>query len=229
MLERVLPVDVAVATSRDDCGGGDLFPAEEAAIARAVEKRRLEFATGRACARRALAKLGVPPQPILSGSGGAPSWPAGTVGSITHCEGYRACAVARAADLLTVGIDAEPHEPLPEALLGDIALPRELAWLRASLRESPEVRWDRLLFCAKEAVYKAWFPLAQRWLGFEDAFVSVDTVGGTFSARLLVGGPLVGGRELSGFSGRWIVDEGIVLAAIAEPHRTPADPPGADF
>ena len=54
-----------------------------------------------------------------------PLWPAGVVGSITHCDGYRAAAVARATDLATVGIDAEPHEPLPDGVLAAIALPAE--------------------------------------------------------------------------------------------------------
>ncbi len=79
------------------------------------------------------------------------------------------------------------------------------------------MRWDRLLFSAKESVYKAWFPLAGRWLGFEDAIVAVDRGFGSFSARLLVPGPVLGGRELTGFSGRWLVREGLILTAIAQP------------
>jgi len=229
MLERILPAEVAVAASRGDLEEEGLYPEEEAIVARAVAKRRREFVTGRACARRALAALGVPPGPILSGPAGAPSWPAGVVGSITHCAGYRACAAARDTDLLTLGIDAEPHEPLPRALLEDIALPPERAWLRAALHQSPEVRWDRLLFCMKEAVYKAWFPLAGSWLGFEDAIVRIDPGRGTFAARLLVPGPAVDGGELTGFSGRWIVDGEIALAAVAERRPSATGPPPTGF
>src|SRR5262249_33599292 len=61
--------------------------------------------------------------------------------------------------------------------------------------------WDRLLFSAKESVYKAWFPLARRWLGFEEADVTLDPAG-RFTARLLVPGPV------SGFTGRWTVHNG---------------------
>jgi enterobactin synthetase component D / holo-[acyl-carrier protein] synthase len=217
MLDRILPPAVAVSATRGDIPNVDLFPEEEVAIGRAVAGRQKEFATARACARRALAKLGVAPQPILPGAQGAPRWPAGIVGSITHCAGYRGCAVAHAADLIAIGVDAEPNEPLPEGLLSDIALPQELAWLQRLMLEAPEVRWDRMLFCMKEAVYKAWFPLAGRWLGFEDAMVSVDIVHGTFSARLLVRGPALAGNELTGFSGRWMVRDGIALAAIVVP------------
>jgi enterobactin synthetase component D / holo-[acyl-carrier protein] synthase len=216
VLERILPEAVSVVAIREDLEA-DLYPEEEAIVARAVEKRRREFTTVRACAREALARLGEPPRAIPSGSKGEPLWPVGIVGSITHCDGYRACAVARDADLVTVGVDAEPDLPLPEGLLGDIALPEEREWLRHLAREAPGAHWDRLLFSIKESIYKAWFPLAQRWLGFEDAVVSIDRLQGSFSAHLLVPGPRIDGRELRSFKGRWLASEGLVMAAIARP------------
>jgi enterobactin synthetase component D / holo-[acyl-carrier protein] synthase len=223
MLERILPAGVAVAASSEDLDTA-LFPEEEAMIERAVEKRRREFVTARACAREALAQLGQSPQAILSGSRGEPLWPRGIVGSITHCDGYRACAVARTDDLLTVGVDAEPNQSLPDGLLGDIALPEEREALRTLAGEEPGISWDRLLFSAKEAVYKAWYPLAERWLGFEDAIVAFDPDAKTYSVRLLVPGPVVDGRELSGFAGRWVVDGGLVLTAIALESQVEREP-----
>jgi 4'-phosphopantetheinyl transferase EntD len=215
VIERILPFGVASAESRADLLDAALFPEEEATVARAVEKRRREFATGRECARRALAGLGIPAQSIPVGERGAPHWPRGVVGSITHCDGYRACAVARSADLATIGIDAEPNEPLPAGLIDDIAIAEERPAL-AALRESdPAVSWDRLLFCVKEAVYKAWFPLTRMWLGFEDAAVRIDRSRGTFGASLLIPGPTLGDRPLMGFTGRWLLDDGVLLAAIA--------------
>lgn len=214
MLERILPEGVAVAATREDLDAA-LYPEEEPVVGRAVEKRRREFTTARACAREALAQLGQPPQPIPPGPRGEPLWPVGIVGSITHCDGYRACAVARVGDLVTVGVDAEPNQPLPDGLLGDIALPEEREMLRALTREEPGICWDRLLFSAKEAVYKAWYPLAERWLGFEDAIVAVDRPSKSYSVRLLVPGPDVDGRELTGFAGRWAAGGGLVLTAIA--------------
>jgi len=53
------------------------------------------------------------------------------------------------------------------------------------LRADPSIRWDRLLFSAKESVYKAWFQLTGRWLGFEEASLDIDPSAGTFSARIL--------------------------------------------
>jgi enterobactin synthetase component D / holo-[acyl-carrier protein] synthase len=214
MIEDLLPAEVAVAEAFGD-GEAEPHPEEAPIVARAVEKRRGEFVTGRACARRALGILGVEAGPILSGERGEPLWPAGVVGSITHCDGYRAGAVARAADLVAVGIDAEPHEPLPDGLLGGVARSEEAQVLAELRRAQPTVHWDRLLFSAKESVYKAWYPLAERWLGFEDATLTVDPDARTFAARLLVEGPSVGDRRLSGFEGRWLVRDGLVLTAIA--------------
>jgi 4'-phosphopantetheinyl transferase EntD len=218
VLERILPAGVAVVSTRDD-RDVSLYPEEEAAVERAVEKRRREFTTARACAHEALAQLGHPEQTVPAGPKGEPLWPEGIVGSITHCDGYRACAVARAEELVTVGVDAEPNQPLPEGLLGDIALPEEQGPLRDLSSRMPGTHWDRLLFSVKESIYKAWFPLAERWLGFEDAVVSIDLQRGSFSASLLVSGPLVNGVELRGFEGRWLVADGLVMAAIALPAK----------
>jgi enterobactin synthetase component D / holo-[acyl-carrier protein] synthase len=215
VIEQILPRATSVAACRDYSADAVLFPEEQAVVSGAVEKRRKEFATGRMCARKALAGLGVPPQAVPSGLKGAPVWPAGIVGSITHCNGYFAAAVAREAEMLSIGIDAEPDEPLPSQLVPDIALPVEIAWLQLVGRESPAVSWDRLLFCMKEAVYKAWYPLAGRWLGFEDASVEVNRERGTFTATLLVDGPRVEGEEIARFDGRWLATDGLVLAAVA--------------
>jgi 4'-phosphopantetheinyl transferase EntD len=215
MIERILPDCVIAVDTTGEELGATLFVEEERVLGRAVDKRRREFLTARACARTALAELGLPAGPIPSGERGEPLWPQGVVGSITHCEGYRACAVARAQDVVTVGIDAEPHAPLPDGLLGDIACPEEALALERLRRCSPQIHWDRLLFSAKEAVYKAWFPLARRWLGFEDALLQLDPQRFTFEARLLVAGPALGEHPLTGFRGRWAVSDGLVLTAIA--------------
>lgn len=229
MIEKILPPAASVSARRDYAPDPDLFPEEEVIVSGAVEKRRKEFATGRVCARNALAGLGVSARAVPSGPKGAPVWPADVVGSITHCEGYFASAVARTTDVLALGIDAEPNEPLPSQLVPDIALPAEVAWLRVAKRESPAVSWDRLLFCMKEAVYKAWYPLAERWLGFEDATVEVDRERGEFTATLLVDGPQVQGGELTRFSGRWLAGDGLVLAAVTVPGQGEIDssPTGA--
>jgi 4'-phosphopantetheinyl transferase EntD len=214
MIADILPPEVSVAEEFGDVPGVLLFPEEEAVIARAVDKRRREFTTARACARAALDKLGLPPVPIVPGPRGAPGWPAGIVGSITHCAGYRAAAVARDHDVATIGLDAEPHEPLPAGVLGAIASPGEQAAVAALAAARAGTCWDRMLFSAKESVYKAWFPLTRRWLGFEDAHIDFDPTNGTFTAGLLVDGPVVNGIPLTGFDGQWMVSRGLLATAI---------------
>jgi 4'-phosphopantetheinyl transferase EntD len=187
-----------------------------------VDKRRREFTTARACARAGLARLGVPPMPILPGLRGAPQWPPGIVGSLTHCDGYRASAVARAEDMLTLGLDAEPDGRLPDGVLDAVAAADEQAAVDALASAAPVASWDRLLFSAKESVYKAWFPLTRRWLGFMEAAVTINPADGTFAARLLVEGPVLDGRRLTGFTGRWLARDGLILTAIAVPRCSPS-------
>ena len=219
MLAEILPPPVAADEAFGDPPDAALFPEEQAVVARAVDQRRREFAAVRACARAGLARLGAPPAPILPGERGAPQWPAGIVGSMTHCAGYRASAVARAADLRTLGLDAEPDARLPDGVLDAVASADERAGLAALAAAAPGPSWDRLLFCAKETVYKAWFPLTGRWLGFAQAVVTINPADGTFAARLLVDGPVLDGRPLTGFTGRWLARDGLLLAAIAVPRR----------
>jgi 4'-phosphopantetheinyl transferase EntD len=200
-----------------------LYAEEWEAVSRAVDKRRREFATTRACAREALATLGVPAGPIPRGERGAPRWPAGVVGSMTHCDGYRAAAVARRHDVRAVGIDAEPNAPVPDGVLESIADPGERAALRGLAAAYPHVCWDRLLFSAKESVYKAWFPLTGRWLGFEEAEVALEPAG-AFTAALRVPGPVVDGAAVDRFAGRWVLRHGVLATAIVVP--APAEPAG---
>jgi 4'-phosphopantetheinyl transferase EntD len=217
VLDEIVPPAVIAVEAFDDPPDVHLYPQEEALLRRAVASRRLEFGTARWCARQALAKLGLPAAPILPGPRGAPSWPAGVAGSMTHCAGYRAAALAHSTDVAAIGIDAEPDGPLPDGVRDRIASPEELPALAELMAAAPGTSWDKLLFSAKEATYKAWFPLAQRWLGFTDASVSINPADGTFSARLLVPGPALAGRQLTEFHGCWLVRSGLVVTAIAVP------------
>jgi 4'-phosphopantetheinyl transferase EntD len=221
VIEELVPPEVAVAESFGDIPQARLFPEEEALVARAVERRRREFATARACARTALAGLGLPPVPIGRGQRGAPAWPAGVVGSLTHCDGYRACAVARAGQVTSIGLDAEPNEPLPDGVLRLVSDATERTWVTDLLATQPQVSWDRLLFSAKESVYKAWFPLTQRWLNFGQARITVDPVARTFAAQLLLEAAGPDGRPLTGFDGRWLARDGLLVTTIVLPGRPP--------
>ena len=217
LLSGVLPGVDALAAAEMYTDPPELapMPEEEPLIAKSVAKRRNEFVTVRYCARRALGELGVPPVPILKGDKGEPCWPDGVVGSLTHCEGYRGAAVGRRAEVRSVGIDAEPHDVLPKGVLGAISLPAE----RAGLQGLPSgLHWDRILFCAKEATYKAWYPMTGRWLGFEDAHIVFDVddtgIAGGFVSRILIDPAASSGPPLETLSGRWSVRDGLALTAI---------------
>lgn len=215
MIEKVVGPGVVCAEAFGDPDDAALLPGEESIVARAVDKRRAEFTTVRTLARRALRDLGEQPVPILRGEKGEPLWPRGIVGSLTHCEGYRAAVVAHTLRVRSVGIDAEPHGPLPDGVLDHVSIPEERAVLAD---RDGALHWDRILFCAKEATYKAWFPLTGRWLGFEDAHITVtpvDATSGTFTSRLLVDGATTdGGPPLTGFEGAWRVADGVIVTAI---------------
>jgi 4'-phosphopantetheinyl transferase EntD len=225
MIEKILPAGVAFAECFTDTQDAMLFPEEEALVARAVEKRRREFTTARACARGALRSLGVPPVPILADERGAPQWPSGIVGSITHCTGYCAAAVAHSRDFLTIGIDAEPNDVLPDGVLDMVSLGRERGRLMDLTATAPGICWDRLLFSAKEAIYKAWYLLTRHWLGFEEAEVTIDAEDGTFDVRLLVPATDVTNSLPTDFAGHWLAYDGLVAAAIALPRRVSARAP----
>jgi 4'-phosphopantetheinyl transferase EntD len=212
MISNILPCGVEAVEIVGDDPAARLLKPEESALGCVSEARRREFTTARSCAQRALAKLNLPPSPILPGPHREPRWPVGVVGSITHCPGYRAAAVAKNKDFLSIGIDAEVHEELPDGIVKRVALREEQAWLR--LLQDTGICWDRVLFSAKESLYKTWFPVTGRWLGFEEVLVRVDPARGTFHAQLLVTNPIVDGRKIAGFDGRFCIRNGFVLTFV---------------
>lgn len=212
-LRELVPRCVRVSERRHDHDPEPLYPEEAAHISRAVVKRRREFTTVRRCAREALGELGLGRPPMVPGEAGSPTWPDGVVGSMTHCAGYRAAAVALASDVCAVGIDAEPNERMPAGVLGAVASEAEAERLRLLLASRPGTAWDRLLFSAKESVYKAWFPLTRQWLGFEEADVVIDPSGG-FRAALARPLALGSGRETWELAGRWSCDANHLMTSI---------------
>ena len=207
MIADILPTGVVAAESFGPPGDWELLPGEASAIATADPGRRAEFAAGRIVARAALASLGAPAGPVLPGRAGEPQWPDGVVGSITHCAGYRACAVARTLDLAAIGIDAEPCLALPDGLLAEVAGAAERACLTGLGAARPGVPWDRVLFCAKEAVYKAWYSRTGQRPGLRSMTVQVAGAG-TFAAAW----------PAARLTGRWLVRDGLIVTAVTVPH-----------
>ncbi|MGY1842670.1 4'-phosphopantetheinyl transferase family protein [Modestobacter sp. SYSU DS0875] len=112
----------------------------------------------------------------------------------------------------SLGIDAEPNETLPSEVLPSVTSAAERARLQLWAAADGEVPWDRLLFSCKEAVYKAWFGRAGRWLDFSD--VEIDAYAGHFVATLLVPGPLPDQGPGVQLRGRWAVRHGLVVTTV---------------
>ncbi|ATO15131.1 4-phosphopantetheinyl transferase [Micromonospora sp. WMMA2032] len=218
-MRDLLPSTVAVAVAGPADWSGELLPAELAGLGdRAVPSRRRDFTAGRMCARRALAALGLPPTPVPAGPDRAPVWPTGVVGAITHTEGYCAAAVARAADLRAVGIDAERHRALSPGVRRKVCRPDEEAELA---RLPAGLPWPTVVFSAKETVYKIWHPVVGTWLGFPDARVTLDLDAGTFRAEIaparLAAAPVA--DPPTSMTGRFAVDDDLVRTAAVLSRR----------
>lgn len=186
--------------------------ADEAAMVRkAIARRRRQFAAGRACAHRALARLGVEHFSLLNGEDRAPIWPAGIIGTLTHTDHFAAVAVARADEVRALGLDVEPDEPLNPDILHRICFEEERAWL-ATLPEEESLRVAKLIFSAKESAYKAQYAITRTYLGFEAMQVKVELEARTFEAAFTRDvGPFTEGHVLAG---RFVRAEGYLLTAV---------------
>ncbi|PRQ12622.1 4'-phosphopantetheinyl transferase [Corynebacterium sp. 13CS0277] len=186
-----------------------LHPLEQALVAHAVDVRKAEFGDARWCAHQALKELGRDSgAPILRGERGMPLWPSSVSGSLTHTEGFRAAVAAPRLLVRSMGLDAEPDDALPPGVISSIARDSELPQLD-EFADAGIQHADKLLFCAKEATYKAWFPLTHRWLGFEQAEVDLR-LDGTFISYLLVRP-----TPVPFITGRWTIHDRYIIATTA--------------
>ena len=164
----------AVACALYDAGREPepLWPAELPAAASMSEKRRREFAAGRHGARQALACLGHEAVALPIGPGRAPVWPPGVIGSISHTSDVVIAAVAWKSDLRSLGIDLESADPLEPDLLELVCREEERAAL-TSCGLDPQLA-AKLIFSAKESVYKCLWPVTGRFLEFHAIGIRID-------------------------------------------------------
>lgn len=203
-LRDMLGPDVGIGITDPCAPTSPLWDAEHPAMARAIPKRLAEFTAGRQAARAAMADLGLPPAAIPLGKDRAPLWPAGLVGSISHTDDL--CIAIVSQDHSSLGIDVEPATALEQELWETICTPSEQAWMQT--RPDPGLG-AKMLFCAKEAVYKAQYPLTGQVIEFTDVFVTFDLEQGLFQADFGPQGP-----RLAPLDGQVIVQDGVILAAI---------------
>ena len=184
---------VAVALTDPHQVQAPLWPQEAQFVAQAVAKRQAEFAAGRSAARAAMRALGGIDAAIPASADRAPSWPAGWHGSITHNDRWCLAAVTRGAAHL--GIDIETATPLNPDLLPMICSAAEVARIAGT----EQGMLAKVIFSAKEAAYKAQYPLTQTLFGFDHLDIVLDTDVGEFTARFLQpAGQFVAGDVLQG-------------------------------
>ncbi|MEW9918954.1 4'-phosphopantetheinyl transferase [Marimonas sp. MJW-29] len=175
-------------------------------LSRAVAKRQREFAAGRAAARRAMAVLGLPPVSLPSGEDRVPLWPAGVQGSISHTLAL--CAAAVTTEPLHLGLDIEGDSDLNPGLLQTICTPQEIARIAG-----PEQgRLAKLTFSAKEAAFKAQYPVTGLTFGFDHMEIAFDHPTKRFTATFLKpAGRFSVGHQLKG---RFDAVEGHLVTAV---------------
>ncbi len=207
LFHRLLSDDVETEEMDPHSVGDGLLKAEKDAVEGAAQTRVEQFTAGRVCSRIALGRLGVAAStPIERGEDCAPIWPAGFIGSISHTDTWCAAAVARLGDIRSLGIDLEPATPLKEALWRRVCTKEE----RERLRETPDPGlMGKILFSAKEAVYKCQYPLTTQFLGFHA--VIVDVGDGEFRAVFQQeAGEFKPGYQMMG---HYLVEDGLVATA----------------
>lgn len=197
LVARILAPGIFGAEMADTGQPVALHPQEEPVVAGSGQKRRRDFALGRACARAALAELEHGSAVIGVEASGAPRWPAGVVGSITHTSGYAAALVAAAPRFCGVGVDAERVGGVTHDLWPRLFDSRERDYLSA-LGDAERSLVATLFFSAKEACYKAW--AMKGALPFRDIHVARDE--GGFTAT----------RADDTLRGRYVVEGGLLLA-----------------
>ncbi len=243
LFRPLLPETVRLAAMPPaDADPAYLLPDEACSVERAVEKRRREFAAGRILARQLLAQMtsndSARTLPLLNDANRVPIWPAGIVGSITHCHSLCAVATSHVAHSAGIGLDVEPAEPMKPEL--ERYVMRDAEYARIDVMPL-EVRMlgGVLVFSIKEAVYKAIYPITRRFLEFQQveivslgialepcddrqasgSLVLLRTFCGDFEARVLVADAGIPGLAL--IAGRYRIADGHIAAAVVLPPANP--------
>lgn len=194
---------------------GDPLPAEDVAVANALDRRRREFAAGRSAARRAMAALGAPPRAVLAGADRAPIWPAGFVGSISHTSDTCVAAVAERTRVTALGLDLEPAAGLDPTLWPEICTASERNWLALQAGRDRALL-AKVIFSAKEAAYKAQYPITGTLLDFDAFEITPDLATGCFTARFRQSvPPFEAGATLPG---RFSIANGLIVATVVLRH-----------
>jgi 4'-phosphopantetheinyl transferase EntD len=215
-LQGLFPAGAVVAVLHTPAEPAVLYPAEAQCVARAVRTRVEEFATGRLCARAALARLGIVGFALVAAADRAPAWPSGIVGSIAHTNGHCAAVVGSSVRFLALGLDTEVPAAVRPELWHRLCAPAELARLR-SLPEARQAQAAALSFVAKEAFYKAQYPLTREALEFDAVAIEHGSLDGTAGEFTVLPTRLIALQRVTGgpVRGRFAFHDRFVSAGIA--------------
>lgn len=162
-----------------------LWPQETAHVTNAIEKRRREYAAGRRAARNALKQLGEPFAAIGTATDRSPIWPEGIVGSIAHNGSTCIATLARSSEIRSLGVDIEDDTPLSTDLEPIICTKEERRWLEGFAPHHRR-RYAKIIFSAKECVYKCQYPLTGEMLDFHAVTIHLGKGFGQFHAEFNV-------------------------------------------
>jgi enterobactin synthetase component D len=137
-------------------------------LSRAIVKRRAEFLAGRFCAAQAMRRLRGYHLPVAIRPDRSPAWPDGLVGSISHTDGLAFAGVAEARYCRSLGLDLE-WEMGAEVAIQVAPLVLDDAEWRLRPSQLSNTAFATLAFSAKEALYKAIYPITNQTMDFHDA------------------------------------------------------------
>ncbi|WP_374188772.1 4'-phosphopantetheinyl transferase family protein [Rhizobium rhizogenes] len=193
-----------------------LWPGEADHVSAAVTVRKSEYVAARSAARRAMGELGLPLGSIGRSNTGAPVWPAGVIGSLSHGAGDAIAVVGSRSNVLTLGIDLEAAIPLPEDIASGVIMPEDQVEA-ANLRLHHPKSWQMVIFSAKEAFYKAYHQYTAEFVDFGAIFLrfNLDEAGYSGDFHCIPRDDRLNSRGLlQHLSGRWLVHSGKIYTAM---------------
>jgi 4'-phosphopantetheinyl transferase EntD len=208
LLAQLAPDASGVAACRVDESLVDQLDDEERELVRSARPvRRAEFAAGRACAHRALATIGADVRSIGRGPRRQPAWPPGVTGSITHADGLAASMATPVSEsVAAVGLDVEHVDSIDPELWPQVLTPDE----RAACEAATDAGAAAAVFSAKEATFKAVYPLLGVEIDFLDAQAQLGLENGTVQ---------IPGFGVTAWVRHGRVGSLVVSVAIVSPHR----------
>ena len=153
-----------------------LHPAEENYFNQlSSDSRKEHYRFGRICAGEVLSKLGTLGQPVLRDpQTREPLWPEGISGAITHSGNWAAAAAGKTSDVSGIGIDLEDLERQVDSRISrHVCIPEEQKWLQECEEDFLEQNL-KIIFSAKESIFKAFFPYTRTYLHFHDARILME-------------------------------------------------------